>query len=209
MPSGVGLNHSDILSQKRAALAEVSGGFAPQAACSRAIARRVLTLVSVATLLCTSARARPARASTDEKIDPAAGAAGSHFVAVDLIGSAVRAEGAWDSAFGGELAVGAMCDECPLAAWAAGFGLLAFAERSGGRVFAEAAVGTRWPAGLLVGVSAGPVLELDEVRLPRIGGQASIWLFAGVVPYVRAGALAEGGTFVDFGLRIPLPAGRW
>jgi hypothetical protein len=209
MPGRVGLNHSDILSQKRAALAEVSGGFAPQAACSRAIAGRVLTLVSVATLLCTSAGARLARASTDEKIDPARGAARSHFVAVDVIGSAVRTEGAWDTAFGGELAVGAMCDECPLAAWAAGVGLLAFAERSGGRIFAEAAAGTRWPIGLLVGASAGPVLELDEVRPPRVGGQASIWLFAGVVPYVRAGAFSEGGVFVDVGLRIPLPAGRW
>jgi hypothetical protein len=152
---------------------------------------------------------RLAQAGTDEKIAPTAGADPSHFVALDLVGSAVRAEGAWDSAFGAELAVGRLCDDCSLAAWAASIGAVAFAGGSRGRLFVEAAAGTRWPAGFLVGASFGPVVELDEIRRPRWGGQASIWLFAGLVPYVRAGAVEDGGTFVDVGLRIPLPAGRW
>jgi hypothetical protein len=29
------------------------------------------------------------------------------------------------------------------------------------------------------------------------------------VPYVRTGTVDESGFFVDLGLRIPLPVGRW
>ena len=96
-----------------------------------------------------------------------------------------------------------------LAAWAAGIGVLAFSERDGGRAFAEAAVGTRWLTGILVGVSGGPVVQFDEFRSPRAGGEVSLWAYAGVVPYFRVGAVEKSGVFLDLGLRIPLPAARW
>jgi hypothetical protein len=133
----------------------------------------------------------------------------SHFVAVGLLGSLVRAEGEWDSGFGGELIVGAVCEGCILSAWAAGLGLVGFSARSGGRASAGVAAGTRWPTGILIGVSGGPVVQLDDLRRPRLGGETSFWLHAGVVPYVRVGAVEESGVFMDLGLRIPLPAARW
>lgn len=133
----------------------------------------------------------------------------SHFLALVVVGSAVRSEGGWDGGFGGEIAVGAMREASALAAWAAGVGVLAFSERDGGRAFAEAAVGTRWLTGILVGVAGGPVVQFDEFRSPRVGGEVSLWAFAGVVPYLRVGALEKSGVFLDIGLRIPLPAGRW
>jgi len=128
---------------------------------------------------------------------------------VTILGSAVRVEGEWDSGFGGEIAFGSLTERRALAAWAASVDFVAYSERSGGRAAIELAAGTRWPSGLLVGVAAGPVLEVDDLRRPRAGGQASIWLFAGVVPYARVGAVERGGAFVDIGLRIPLPVGRW
>jgi len=133
----------------------------------------------------------------------------SHFVAVAVLGSAIRSEGAWDSGFGGELSVGRLCDRCGVAAWAASVGFVGFSRASRGRVSALAALGTRRVTGVLFGVAGGPVLELDDHRRPRAGGEATLWVFAGVVPYVRAGAVQKGGLFVDLGLRIPLPAGRW
>lgn len=126
-----------------------------------------------------------------------------------ILGSAVRVEGDWDSGFGGELAIGSLAERRPLAAWAATADFIAYSERSGGRAALELAAGTRWPTGLLVGLAGGPVLEVDDLRRPRFGGQASVWLFAGVVPYARVGAVAQGGVFVDVGLRIPLPVWRW
>jgi hypothetical protein len=105
--------------------------------------------------------------------------------------------------------VGELRDGAALAAWAAGVGVLAFSERDGGRAFAEAAVGTRWPTGLLFGLTGGPVIQFDEFRSPRVGGQVSVWAYAGLVPYIRVGAVEKSGVFVDVGLRIPLPAGRW
>jgi hypothetical protein len=130
-------------------------------------------------------------------------------VALTVVGSAVRIERSWDSAFGGEFLVGGLTDGRALAAWAAGVDLLAYAERSGGRVSLEGAVGTRWPAGLLVGLAGGPIAELDDFRKPRLGGQISLWAFAAVVPFVRLGAVDKSGLFVDVGLRIPLPVWRW
>jgi hypothetical protein len=133
----------------------------------------------------------------------------SHFVALTVLGSAVRIERNWDSGFGGELLVGGLTDGRALAAWVVGFDLVAYSERSGGRASLEGAVGTRWPAGLLVGLAGGPVAELDDFRRPRLGGQISLWAFAAVVPFVRVGAVEKSGAFVDVGLRIPLPVWRW
>jgi hypothetical protein len=175
------------------------------------IARRTFTLacaISLLFLCCgtwsAAAESRATAASDDRSESP------SHFLAVVLIGSAVRLEGEWDGAFGGELSVGELRgDRSSLAAWAAAIGFLAFSERDGGRASAEVAVGTRWPIGLLVGISGGPVIELAETRNPRAGGQVSLWAYAGVSPYVRFGAVEMSGVFLDVGLRIPLPAGRW
>lgn len=202
----LGPNHSATLSEKRASRTEVTGESAPQGVCRGGIARRAAVAAAVAALLCCEAGPAAAQPSP-----PGAGASPPprHFAALGVLGGAVRLEGAWDSVIGAELAVGGLCDECPLAAWAAGASFVGFGERGGGRASLEGALGTRWPTGLLLGASAGPVLQVDPLRRPRAGGQASVWLFAGVVPYVRVGAVERSGLFVDLGLRIPLPAGRW
>ena len=135
-----------------------------------------------------------------------------HFAGVAAVGSAARVEGAWDSAFGAEVGVGRLDEDggdrlLPL--WALSAGVLGFGERSGGRAWAEAAVGTRWPSGVPVGLGVGPAVELDDLRRPRWGGQVTLFAMAGVIPYVRLGVLQEGGTFADVGIRIAFPVVRW
>jgi len=173
-----------------------TGEWAPHGVSRGGIVHLVFTLLSGAALLSPSETAR-----ADEP---------DRFVAVAAIGSAVRVEGVWDGAYGGEVGVGQMRGHAPaLGAWAASVGLVGFTARSGGRLWSELTVGTRWPTGYLVGLGIGPAVELDRIRQPRWGGQLTVWAFAGVVPYARVGALDPGGLFVDVGLRIAFPAVRW
>ena len=187
----------------------MTGGLAPQAPCRAAVARRGLTLLPVATVLWLAGGGQTAAAGSGQKVrvrgqdpDPP-----SHFVALGALGGAVRTEGAWDTSFGGEIAVGELRQRGALAAWAFAIGFSTYSERDGGRVSGEVAAGTRWLGGILVGASAGPVVALDQFRRPRWGGEGSLWLYAGLVPYVRIGAISDGGGFVDIGVRIPLPRG--
>jgi len=174
---------------------EPTGEWAPHDASRRGIVHLAFTLLWCAALL-----SSPRSAVANEP---------DRFVAVAAIGSAVRIEGTWDGAWGGEVGVGQMRDSTVLGAWAASVGLVGFSARSGGRLWGELTVGTRWPTGYLVGLGVGPAVELDRLRPPRWGGQATVWAFAGVVPYARIGALDPGGVFVDLGLRIAFPAIRW
>lgn len=186
---------SGSLGMQRRRQGGATGEWAPHGASRRGIVHLAFTLLSAAALLCGP---RPAAADSPDR-----------FVAVAAIGSAVRVEGVWDDAWGGELGVGQMRGGEGLAAWAASVGLVGFTARSGGRLWGELSAGTRWPTGYLVGIGAGPAVELDRVRTPRVGGQLTVWVFAGVVPYVRLGVLNPGGAYVDLGLRIAFPAVRW
>lgn len=178
----------------------VTGGLAPHRAMRSGIVHLAFTSLCTAALLC--ATARPAAADRDDR--------GSWFVAVAAVGSAVRVEQAWDTGFGGEVGVGraGAAGRRAFGLAAASVGGLAYSERSGGRAWGELSLGTR-PLGWLLGVGGGPVVELDEIRGPRVGWQATVWVLAGVVPYVRMGGLEEAGAFVDVGVRIAFPAIAW
>ena len=178
--------------------------------------RRLGGIVHLAfTLVCGAALlSAPAAAGAEDLAGPREPLP-DRFVGVAAVASAARVEGAWDSAFGAELGVGRLDDaggadevrRLPL--WAVSAGVLGFGERSGGRAWAEVTVGTRWPFGIPIGLGVGPAVELDDLRQPRWGGQATLFAMAGVIPYVRLGVLQEGGTFVDAGIRIAFPVVRW
>jgi hypothetical protein len=126
------------------------------------------------------------------------------------VGAAVQIEGAWDSAFGATVTWLRVRERRPLAVGGATVAASRYAARDGGRLWAEAAIGTRRiPGGVLVGASAGPAVELGTVQHPRWGATGSVWLFAGVVPFVRGGVVAEAGTWVELGVALQLPAHRW
>ena len=124
---------------------EPTGEWAPHGVSRGGIVHLAFTLVWSTALL-----SRSGTAVADEP---------DHFIAVAAVGSAVRIEGEWDGAYGGELGVGQMRGDSPLlSAWAASFGALGFTARSGGRLWSELTLGTRWPTGTLVGLGAGPAI---------------------------------------------------
>ncbi len=125
------------------------------------------------------------------------------------VGAATRVEGDWDSAWGGTVAVVRVRERAPLAAAGLWLGGARYAARDGGRLWLDGIAGTRRLGGRMLGVGVGPVLELGELRHLRPGAQASIWCFAGVVPYARVGVLEASGPFVELGLSLSVPALRW
>ncbi len=125
------------------------------------------------------------------------------------IGAAVQIDGSWDTSFGAQLAWLRIRERRVLAAAGLTVGGARYSARDGGRIWLEAVVGTRRLGGLMTGLSAGPVIELGTLEQPRLGGAASIWVFAGIIPYLRAGHLDEAGTFVEVGLALELPVWRW
>ncbi len=79
-------------------------------------------------------------------------------------------------------------------------------ERGGGRIWLDAVAGTR--LGRMVGVSAGPILELSETTHPRVGGSIGLWGFVGVTPFARVGIVEDLGGFAEIGVHVALPVLR-
>jgi hypothetical protein len=65
-------------------------------------------------------------------------------------------------------------------------------------------VGTR-VAGRIVGLSAGPILELSDLAHPRLGASVGVWAFFGITPFARVGTVHELGMFGEVGIHIALP----
>jgi hypothetical protein len=160
----------------------------------------------LASLLALAGLLAPAPALADGAAGPPAeGTLDGTYLAVGPAGAAIYLDGGWDAVFGGELSLARVQERRPLAGYGLTLGAAAYTERSGGRLWADLQAGTRW-LGPTLGVGAGPVVEIDDLRPPRWGVQGSVWLYAGAIPYLRAGHLERTGTFIEFGLRIPLPA---
>lgn len=114
-----------------------------------------------------------------------------------------------DSLVGLELALTWVRERHALALWGLTAGAARYAKGDAGRIWLSLAAASRRPLGVLAGVAAGPVLELSAQAHPRAGLAASVWLFAGVVPFVRMAAVADRGLSAEIGLQIALPIRRW
>ncbi len=123
------------------------------------------------------------------------------------LGAASRADGTWDSTIGADIALVRVREHDPLGAIGATLGASRWTERGGGRLWLDGLVGTRF--GRMVGVSAGPILELAELAHPRVGASVGLWAFVGVTPFVRVGAVQDLGGFVEVGVHVALPALRF
>jgi hypothetical protein len=125
------------------------------------------------------------------------------------VGGVVHRDGGWDSAGGAHAAWVRLRERRPVAATGVSLGAWRLASEDTGRVWLEALVGTRrLPGGALTGLSAGPIVELAPTEHARLGATGALWLYAGVVPFVRAGWLAEAGASIELGLSLPLPVWR-
>lgn len=147
----------------------------------------------------------PGVAAADRGEGSGAGSLDGTYLTVGPTAAAIRIDGGWDAVFGGEISLARVRERRPLAGYGLSLGAAGYTERDGGRLWADlqAATGRLGPA---IGVGIGPVVEIDDVRPPRWGAQASVWVYAGAIPYLRVGQLATTGTFFEVGLRVPLPA---
>jgi hypothetical protein len=128
------------------------------------------------------------------------------YVWLGPTGAASHVEGEWDSTIGAALAIVRVRERAPLGVIGGTIGASLWTERGGGRIWADGLVGTR--LGRMVGVSAGPILELAELAHPRLGGSVGLWAFVGVTPFVRVGAVEDLGMFAEIGVHVALPVFR-
>lgn len=128
---------------------------------------------------------------------------------VGPVGAATQIGGEWDSAWGGTAALVRVRERAGIGVVGGWLGAAHYGASDGGRVWLDGVVGTRRVLGKMLGVGAGPVVELGALQHPRLGMQGSIWCFAGVVPYARLGVLESSGSFVELGVSVSLPALRF
>ncbi len=88
-------------------------------------------------------------------------------------------------------------------------GGVSYAGQAGGRLWLELEAAVHDPLPVAVGLSAGPAVETSLGGIERVGAQATLWLYLGVVPYVRVGTLPADGNFVEMGLMFKVPAHRF
>jgi hypothetical protein len=121
-------------------------------------------------------------------------------------GAASRIDAQWDSTIGADVTVIRVRERELLGAIGATVGASRWTVRGGGRIWLDGLVGTRLFR--MVGISAGPMLELSELAHPRFGGSVGLWAFVGLTPFVRVGKVEDLGGFVELGVHIALPVLR-
>jgi hypothetical protein len=130
------------------------------------------------------------------------------YLALGPTAALVRVDGQWDGGFGGEISLVRVREREPLAALGVAVGALRLAADDRGRVWSELLAGTRL-AGFHMGLGAGASVDIDAVDGARWGGHATVWIFAGVVPYARVGVVEEVGPFGEVGIKIAFPVLDW
>ena len=157
------------------------------------LAAAVLVLGTIAT-----ARAEPVRETND-----------GLWLTLGPVGGATRIGGGWFSAFGLETSVVRLTEGRIPALIGGAFGAVSYAGRDGGRFWLEGEAAVGDPLPFAIGLGVGPCAEIGRQIPTRLGVQGTVWVFAGVLPYVRAGALADVGGFVEIGVMIKVPAIRF
>jgi hypothetical protein len=132
-----------------------------------------------------------------------------YFVGLGPVAALVRQDGGLEGGFGGELVLARVRWASDLTALGASAGGVDYATRDGGRLWLEMLVGSRRPFGAPAGLALGVTAEVDPARAPRPGWQATLWVHAGVVPYLRVGGVERSGVFAEAGIQIVLPVLRW
>lgn len=64
-----------------------------------------------------------------------------------------------------------------------------------------------------VGIGIGPLLDLFPNHRPQYGVRSTVWLFAGITPYLSISSISGLGApedpEIEVGLKIPFPAISW
>lgn len=129
------------------------------------------------------------------------------YVWLGPIGAASYVDARWDSTFGGDAAIAIIRERAALGVIGANLGASRWTVRGGGQVWVDGLVGTRL-LGRMMGASIGPILELSELAHPKLGASIGVWVFAGITPFARIGAVSDLGMFAELGIHIALPVLR-
>lgn len=176
----------------------------------RDFGRHLAVVFGVLTSVWVALAPAPARAETPRPHDGAATGAAFKgvYLALGPVLSVMHQQGGWDTAFGGEITLAWVDERQTLAGIGISVGGLQLSEREAHRAWADLLAATHI-AGVAVGASLGMVADFDLVSPWRVGPQASLWLYAGVMPYARVAYAQATGTVYEVGLKVPLPALEW
>ncbi|HET6613207.1 MAG TPA: hypothetical protein VFG83_14520, partial [Kofleriaceae bacterium] len=128
-----------------------------------------------------AAAPHPARAEAAHKDVATRASFHGVYLALGPVLAALHQPQGWDSAFGGELTVAWVDERRPLSAVGIEAGGVQLSLREAHRAWVDVLAATRI-AGIAVGASVGVVADFDLVSPPRLGPQASLWVYAGVMP---------------------------
>mgnify|MGYP001589477805 CR=1 FL=1 len=131
------------------------------------------------------------------------------YLTLGPLGVLTRVHGQTTTGTGLELSVVHVDEHAWLAAYGVAVGGVGYTERDGGRLWLEAEVAHQGSLPVAIGLGLGVTAEVDPVRPPRFGAQATLWVFAGIVPYVRVGTLAQAGTYLEAGIIIKVPVAQF
>lgn len=127
--------------------------------------------------------------------------------------AAVHRDQAWDSEVGAQLQLHRRRQSPVLSALGLSLSVATFAEYEGIRLGLDLYAGTRLINDVPVGVAMGPVADVFLDHRPRGGIRTSLWLYAGVVPYISLASMhglgAPGGIDLQVGLKIPFSLVHW
>jgi hypothetical protein len=125
------------------------------------------------------------------------------YATIGPVAGASRVADAWFSAVGLELSVVRVDESVFPAALGIAGGGVSYAGRDGGRLWLEVEAGLAGP--IPVGIGLGAAAEVDRIQAPRLGAQATLWLYAGLVPYVRVGTVKTTGSYLELGAMLKIP----
>ena len=91
------------------------------------------------------------------------------YIWLGPMGAASHIAMTWDSTIGASLSVMRVREGDMVSAIGGSFGASKWTERDGGRIWVDGLAATR-VLGWMVGVTAGPMIELAELHHPRLGG---------------------------------------
>lgn len=192
-------------------------GSTPQG-CNLAVPIKKLMVIASLLAATTGAAADPGTMTPDpppRKTIPRVGPAGFSpswnldglYLWVGPSGAGSHVDGDWDSTFGADVAVMRVRERATVGAIGGSFGASKWTVRDGGRIWIDALVGTR-VLGRMMGLSAGPIVELAELAHPTLGGSVGAWVFLGITPFARVGTIQDLGVFGEVGVHIALPVRR-
>lgn len=135
------------------------------------------------------------------------------YITLGPVAGALQVQDTWNSAVGAELSLVRLREGRWPALLGVAVGAVSYGDLPGGRAWAELELGVDrlrlGPLPLKLGLAAGLAIEVDRTRPPRFGAQATLFVFAGALPYVRVGTLEQTGAFVEAGLMIKIPVKIW